>query len=107
MLGLLGPNGAGKTSLLRVMATAVPPTSGRMRLLGADSRRLAQVMFLAGLSMAVLGALALASGAGRRWRLWAAAAITTAGLLAAGTAIALAWHWPARCPRHDRHPRPA
>jgi ABC-type multidrug transport system ATPase subunit len=36
VLGLLGPNGAGKTSLLRVMATAVPPTSGRLRLLGAD-----------------------------------------------------------------------
>jgi hypothetical protein len=51
---------------------------------------IAQVMFLAGLSMAVLGALALATGAGRRWPLRAAAAITTAGLLAAGTAIALA-----------------
>ena len=36
VLGLLGPNGAGKTSLLRVMATAVPPTSGRLRLLGRD-----------------------------------------------------------------------
>ena len=51
---------------------------------------IAQVMFLAGLSMAVLGALALASGAGRRWPLRPAAAVTTAGLLAAGTAIALA-----------------
>lgn len=38
VLGLLGPNGAGKTSLLRVLATAVPPTSGRLRLLGRDPR---------------------------------------------------------------------
>src|SRR5262249_54694896 len=38
VLGLLGPNGAGKTSLLRMMATAIPPTSGRLRLLGRDPR---------------------------------------------------------------------
>jgi ABC-2 type transport system ATP-binding protein len=34
--GLLGPNGAGKTSLLRMMATVIPPTSGNLRLLGRD-----------------------------------------------------------------------
>lgn len=36
VFGLLGPNGAGKTSLLRMMATVIPPSSGRMRLLGHD-----------------------------------------------------------------------
>jgi ABC-2 type transport system ATP-binding protein len=36
VFGLLGPNGAGKTSLLRMMATVISPSSGRIRLLGRD-----------------------------------------------------------------------
>jgi hypothetical protein len=54
------------------------------------AQRRAQVMFLTGLTVAVLGALALPNGPGGRSLRAAAAAITAAGLLAAGTAVALA-----------------
>ena len=36
VIGLLGPNGAGKTTLLRVLATALAPGQGTVRVLGWD-----------------------------------------------------------------------
>jgi daunorubicin resistance ABC transporter ATP-binding subunit len=36
VFGLLGPNGAGKTTLVRVLATLLPPTTGRAVVLGHD-----------------------------------------------------------------------
>jgi ABC-2 type transport system ATP-binding protein len=42
VLGLLGPNGAGKTSLLRVIGTVLPPSSGEIRLLDGDPKNAAQ-----------------------------------------------------------------
>jgi hypothetical protein len=51
---------------------------------------IAQVMFLAGLTAAVLGALTLPTDSGLRSLRRSAVAVTTAGLLAAGTAVALA-----------------
>jgi ABC-2 type transport system ATP-binding protein len=41
VLGLLGPNGAGKTSLLRMLATVLPPSAGGIRLLDRDPGRTA------------------------------------------------------------------
>jgi ABC-2 type transport system ATP-binding protein len=34
--GLLGPNGAGKTTLLRILATAAPPDTGTLTIMGHD-----------------------------------------------------------------------
>jgi ABC-2 type transport system ATP-binding protein len=36
VIGLLGPNGAGKTTLLRLLATAMPPTAGRITVAGHE-----------------------------------------------------------------------
>ncbi|HEV7897600.1 MAG TPA: hypothetical protein VGP31_07150 [Planosporangium sp.] len=49
-----------------------------------------QLMFLIGLTAALLGVLGLPAGSGGRWLRRSAAALTTAGLLAAITATALA-----------------
>ncbi len=51
---------------------------------------IAQLMFLAGLAAAALGALGLAAATGGRWRRGAAVAVTVAGLAATGTAVGLA-----------------
>jgi hypothetical protein len=50
---------------------------------------IAQVMFLTGLAVATLGILGLPAGSGGRWLRRCAAAVTAAGLVAAGTAVAL------------------
>jgi len=36
VVGLLGPNGAGKTTMLRLLATALPPSSGRIVVAGHE-----------------------------------------------------------------------
>src|SRR5579862_2626628 len=42
VFGLLGPNGEGKTSLLRMIGTVLPPSSGQIRLLDRDPKSAAQ-----------------------------------------------------------------
>ena len=36
VFGLIGPNGAGKTTCLRILSTALYPTSGNARVMGHD-----------------------------------------------------------------------
>ena len=44
IVGFLGPNGAGKTTILRILTCFMPPTSGKVRIDGLDSRvRLTEV----------------------------------------------------------------
>ncbi len=64
---------------------------------------IAQLIFLAGLTAALLGVLGLPAGSGGPALRRAAAAITAAGLLVAGTAVAAGRHRPAGRTRHDRH----
>jgi hypothetical protein len=59
---------------------------------------IAQTMFLAGFTMTALGIMGLPGGSGARWLRRCAAAITAAGVLAAGTASGLAG-----TARQDRH----
>lgn len=38
-IGLLGPNGAGKTTLMKMICGVTPPTTGKIRVFGADPSR--------------------------------------------------------------------
>ena len=67
-----------------------PPDSYGIFYLYLPDLAIAQLMFLAGLTVAALGALGLPAAAGGRWLRCVAAALTAAGLLAAGTAVGLA-----------------
>jgi ABC-2 type transport system ATP-binding protein len=39
IFGFLGPNGAGKTTTIKLLTTLIPPTSGKINILGIDAAR--------------------------------------------------------------------
>jgi ABC-2 type transport system ATP-binding protein len=39
IFGFLGPNGAGKTTTIKLLTTLIPPTSGKINILGIDATR--------------------------------------------------------------------
>lgn len=39
VVGLIGPNGAGKTTILKMLATQLEPTDGKIRILGFDAEK--------------------------------------------------------------------
>lgn len=48
MVGLLGPNGAGKSSLMRILATLMPPTSGEATIFGIPLRQAEEIRRIIG-----------------------------------------------------------
>jgi hypothetical protein len=69
---------------------ALPPDSFGVFYPYLPDLAIIQVLFLAGLAVAALGALGLPAAAGGRWLRGAAVALIAAGLLAAGTGVGLA-----------------
>lgn len=39
IFGLLGPNGAGKSTIIKMLTTLLPPTSGRAKVAGFDTKQ--------------------------------------------------------------------
>jgi len=37
VFGFLGPNGAGKSTTIKLLTTLIPPTSGKLNILGIDA----------------------------------------------------------------------
>ena len=62
IVGLIGPNGAGKTTTFNMIAGELPPTAGKINLLGEDMLNLPDILVSSGTHIHLYGKIGAKPG---------------------------------------------